>query len=259
MQTMTDAPSTDVPLSESSKDSSHCFAIVPAAGVGKRMGASIPKQYLLLNNQTVLDATIERLLAHPLVKGVAVVISLDDQWWPTSRFANDERVVTFDGGTERYHSVFNALNALRQNLHPQTRLLVHDAARPCVRHTDISRLIQQAGSSADGAILGCPVRDTMKQIDSRQHIHKTLDRDTMWHAFTPQLFQLSILYDAMHAALRDNQPVTDEASAMELAGFHPLMVEGHADNIKITRPEDLALAAYYLEQQIIADESNQHA
>ena len=225
------------------------WAVVPAAGVGKRMGAAIPKQYLPLAGATVIDVTLERLLSHPDIEGVVVAISTDDSWWPDSQFASHEKVVTIQGGQERCHSVLNALQALQLKADHNHRVLVHDAARPCIRHEDISRLIDKTALSEDGGLLGVPVKDTMKRTDSHHKIIQTLERNHMWHAFTPQLFPLGALLTALQNALEKHELVTDEASAMELAGYHPKMVEGSSDNIKITRPEDLALAAYYLQQQ----------
>lgn len=225
------------------------WVVIPAAGIGRRMGADIPKQYLPLNGKTVLDQTLDRLLSHSQVDGVVVAIAGHDSWWQDSAFASHPSVILASGGVERCNTVFNALQQLMHFAGKHDYVLVHDAARPCVRHADISRLIQAALNYPDGALLGLPVRDTMKRTDDQGHILATEDRDGLWHAFTPQMFRIDRLFDALGKALENNQLVTDDASAMELAGFSPVMVEGAADNIKITRPEDLALAAYYLEQQ----------
>ena len=128
-------------------------------------------------------------------------------------------------------------------------VLVHDAARPCLRRSDIDRLLERLAGHPVGGLLGVPVRDTMKRTDDTGLIERTVTRDNLWHAYTPQMFRFAMLRDALEEALRRKLLVTDEASAMELAGHRPLMVEGHGDNIKITRPEDLALAAFYLAQQ----------
>jgi len=225
------------------------WAVVPAAGVGKRMGATIPKQYLSLAGQSVLDVTLGRLLHHPDIEGVIVAISPSDEWWPDSRFASNANVIKADGGKERCDSVLNALIKLQTHVNSDTRVLVHDAARPCVRHEDISKLMQATAHSDDGGLLGMPVRDTMKRTSADGQISSTVDRDNLWHAFTPQLFRLDLLQRELQSALAKGQPVTDEASAMELGGYKPLMVEGKADNLKITRPEDLALAEYFLKNQ----------
>ncbi len=225
------------------------WAVVPAAGIGKRMGSAIPKQYLPLGDSTVIDLTLERLLSHAAIVGIIVAISPGDGWWGESDFAAHNRVKVVQGGSERCYSVLNALRVLQQEAQPHDRVLVHDAARPCVRHGDISRLIHKVGLSEDGGLLGIPVKDTMKRTNSHDVIQSTLDREGMWHAFTPQMFPLENLLQALQHALDKGEMVTDEASAMELAGYHPVMVEGGQDNIKITRPDDLALADYYLQQQ----------
>ena len=226
-----------------------CWAVVPAAGIGKRMGSAIPKQYLTLAGSSVIDLTLERLLSHDAIAGIIVAISADDNWWDASVYAADKRVKVVQGGSERCHSVLNALRLLQKDAQPHEQVLVHDAARPCVRLDDISRLIAKVGLSEDGGLLGIPVKDTMKRTDRHHVIQSTLDRENMWHAFTPQMFPLENLLSPLQKALDKGQVVTDEASAMELAGYRPVMVEGKQDNIKITRPEDLALAGFYLQQQ----------
>lgn len=223
------------------------WAVLPAAGVGRRMGADIPKQYLELSGRRVIDHTIERMLRHPRIEGLCVAISEADVWWADSEYAAHPGVVVAPGGAARADSVLNALHALAVRAAPDDWVLVHDAARPCVHPEDISRLIdavEQAG--AVGGLLGMPVRDTMKRADSAGQVGHTVDRDGLWHAFTPQMFRLGALRQALGDALVAGVAVTDEASAMEWAGGRPLLVEGRPDNIKITRPGDLDLAAYYL-------------
>jgi len=225
------------------------WAVIPAAGIGRRMESAIPKQYLPLLNSTVLDITLKKLLEHPLISGIAVAISPDDRWWSASEYAIHKDVIVVIGGDERCDSVLNALIALQDIASKSDGVLVHDAARPCVRSSDITSLIEAAGNSHDGGLLGVPVKDTMKHVNKKLLVTKTLDRSSMWHAFTPQLFPLGILIKALKDAYSKGEKVTDDASAMELAGYHPLLVEGSQDNIKITRPEDLALATYYLKEQ----------
>lgn len=224
------------------------WAVIPSAGVGRRMGAPIPKQYLEINNKTVIQYTLDSLMEHPAVSGLIMVMHPDDNCWDELQLHPDKPLSIVDGGEERCHSVLNALVYLMEKADPDDWVLVHDAARPCLRKEDIDKLIQQA--SADiGGILAIPVRDTMKRADNENRITETVDRNQLWHALTPQMFRLGQLHDVLTLALDNNKLVTDEASAMELAGHKPLLVEGHADNIKITRPEDLALAEYYLKQQ----------
>ncbi len=222
-----------------------CVAVVPAAGAGRRMGTDIPKQYLMINGKAVIDWTLQTLLSHPDIESLVVALSADDEYWPDTLSASDSRVRTVTGGEERCHSVLNALEALVPAAGEDDWVLVHDAARPCVRPDDISRLIRLA-SAGVGGVLGVPVHDTMKRTDAEGGIIETVERKQLWHAFTPQMFPLGLLRHSLQAALAAGVEVTDEASAMEWAGYRPLMVEGTATNIKITRPADLSLAEYYL-------------
>jgi 2-C-methyl-D-erythritol 4-phosphate cytidylyltransferase len=224
------------------------WAVVPAAGVGRRMETEIPKQYLPLRGRRVIDWTLAVLLAEPRVQAVQVAIGVDDPYWEGCEHAAHPRVRRVAGGAERAHSVLNALRALEQEAAPEDRVLVHDAARPCLRSEDLVLLMEQA-SGEQGGLLALPVRDTMKQADAQGRSEATLDRSRIWHAFTPQLFPLARLRDALERALAAGVAVTDEASAMEWAGYRPRLVEGHPDNIKITRPGDLELAAFYLSRR----------
>ncbi len=213
------------------------------------MGSAVPKQYLELNGRRVIDHTIERTLLHPSIDGLYLALSEEDSWWEDTEFAGHPDLVRVPGGSERCHSVFNALELLRHTAARDDWVLVHDAARPCVRRADIDHLIAMLRAHDVGGLLGMPVRDTMKRTDAADRIVATVERRHLWHAFTPQMFRLGVLFDALKAALDAGFLVTDEASAVEWAGHRPLMVEGHPDNIKITRPEDLALAAYFLTSQ----------
>ncbi len=217
--------------------------VVPAAGVGSRMGASCPKQYLPLVGKFLIEHTLERLLGHPRIERVVVAIAADDEFFATLPVASHPRILITTGGAERADSVLQGLALVESDW-----VLVHDAARPCITHQDIDALIH-AGLAGDGAILGNRVRDTMKRSDASGRIQKTVDRNQLWHALTPQFFRTRQLEAALQQGLKFGAVITDEASAMELAGWHPLMVEGRADNLKVTRPEDLALAALFLSQQ----------
>lgn len=225
------------------------WVVIPAAGTGKRMGAAIPKQYLPLCGRAVIDHTIERLLLHPAIDGMYVVLGEQDAWWSQTAYADHPDLVCVNGGKERCHSVLNALDTLAERAKPDDWILVHDAARPCVRRADIDRLIQQVEQYPQGGLLGMPVRDTMKRTNHQAQISETVDRNQLWHAFTPQMFRFARLHHAMRGALQVGCQVTDEASAVEWAGDKPLMVEGSPDNLKITRPEDLTLAEFFLSAQ----------
>ena len=228
------------------------WAVIPAAGVGRRMGTDIPKQYLPLAGRTVIEHTVERLLLHPGIDGLYIALGEQDAWWEDTEYADHPDLVRVPGGAERVHSVLNALRALEGRAAPDDWVLVHDAARPCVRREDISRLIEcveQGGGI--GGLLGRPVHDTMKRTDSQGRIDETVARERLWHAFTPQMFRLRLLREAIEGALAAGVTVTDEASAVEWVGHAPLMIEGHPGNIKITRPGDLELAAFYLGEGIM--------
>jgi 2-C-methyl-D-erythritol 4-phosphate cytidylyltransferase len=156
-------------------------------------------------------------------------------------------VETVTGGAERCHSVLNGLEQLAGTAGVDDWVLVHDAARPCVRRQDIEMLMSRFEDHAVGGLLGLPVADTMKQVDSDSMILKTVERDGLWRALTPQMFRLGPLRDALQQAIASGVMVTDDAAAMEMAGYRARMVEGQADNIKITRPADLQLAEFYLQ------------
>jgi len=212
------------------------------------MGADVPKQYLQLGAQSVLEHTLDRLLECERIAGVVLVLAAADEFWPAieARYAG-RNVATVTGGAERCHSVLNGLDHLAATAGPDDWVLVHDAARPCVRTADIARLMDALGDGDQGGLLGVPVADTMKRVDAGLRVTATVERAGMWHALTPQMFRVGALRSALQQAIAAHCLVTDEAGAMELAGHRPRMVEGHRDNIKITLPADLALAAFYLQ------------
>jgi 2-C-methyl-D-erythritol 4-phosphate cytidylyltransferase len=222
------------------------WAIVPAAGSGSRMAADVPKQYLQIQGKTILQHTVERLIAHPQIDGVVVAVAADDQRWDEFKFQTNKPIIKTLGGEERCHSVKNALYEVSRHGNEQDWVLVHDAARPCLRHKDLNKLIAQLSDHMVGGLLAYPVKDTMKRSDDKQRIIETVDRNGLWHALTPQMFRLHLLRDALNKAIDDGFLVTDEASAVEHAGYKPKLVEGGSDNIKITNPEDLSLAEFYL-------------
>lgn len=218
------------------------FAIIPASGVGSRMQAAMPKQYLTLLGKTILEHTLSIFIAHPAIEKVVVAVSKEDQFYPEIELLKDPKVEIVFGGETRADSVFNALQVVPEN----AWALVHDAARPCLKRSDLDNLLQISGEQ--GAILATPVIDTIKrtQAKNEQTILHTEDRSTLWHALTPQFFPAAQLTQALKSAFDAKVAVTDEASAMEFIGYHPQLVAGRSDNIKITRPEDLALAEFYL-------------
>ena len=222
-------------------------AIVPAAGIGSRMGAAIPKQYLSLGQETILSHTLERLLTHPAISQVIVALHPEDDLFQQLPLATHPKLTQVTGGAERADSVLAALQVVEND----AWALVHDAARPCLTHNDINKLMLALNQFPQGAILAAPVRDTMKRGNADGTIEHTVERTQLWHALTPQLFPASALKHNLQQALRAKATITDEASAMEWAGIHPGLVAGRVDNIKVTHPDDLELAQLFLSQQAI--------
>jgi len=223
------------------------------------MASDRPKQYLPLAGKTVVEHSLDRLLNHPLIHGAIVAISESDEYWAELDYQHKEPnkqqhqkpLQIALGGRERCDSVLNALRLLLKTTDKNDWVLVHDAARPCVREDDISQLIECCKDHPVGGILAVPVKDTIKQstvTGGANNIATTIDRSLLWHAQTPQMFRLGNLHDVLTQALAAGVTITDEASALEWRGDTPLLVEGHGDNIKITNPEDLSLAEFYFSQ-----------
>ena len=225
------------------------YAVVPAAGAGKRMGSATPKQYLEIAGRSVLEHTVWRLAGQALIRKVVVAISAGDEYFAALRPAMPAKVSTVLGGAERCHSVLAALQALANEAAADDWVMVHDAARPCVRSADLEHMIAILGEDPVGGILAAPVRDTLKRCNNDGTIRGTVDRNQLWHALTPQMFRLGMLTHALETALAAGVIVTDEAQAIERAGLTPRVVAGHADNLKITHPEDLSLARLILAAQ----------
>jgi 2-C-methyl-D-erythritol 4-phosphate cytidylyltransferase len=228
------------------------WVVVPAAGVGSRMGGDIPKQYMQISDQPVLLHTLRRLASCPGISGVFLAVSADDVYWQEiwqdiSQQAPWLKSVC-EGGAERADTVSRILADMDGKVEQNDWVLVHDAVRPCVSHGDIEKLMKQA-SQHDGGLLGRPISDTVKLVDSRNRVTKTISRDGLWAAQTPQMFRYGELCQALLDAKKKGRVITDEASAMELAGFQPLMVQGSSDNFKITVPGDLELAEIIILKQ----------
>jgi 2-C-methyl-D-erythritol 4-phosphate cytidylyltransferase len=231
--------------------SSQYSVVVPAAGIGKRMQADCPKQYLQIAGKTIIEHTLTNLLEHSQVKRVIVVLNANDKSFAQLPIARHPRIEIVKGGQERCDSVLAGLNYLPDD---EEWVLVHDAARPCLTRSDLTALLQLAEQGSIGGILATPVRDTMKRavdikMNGQNYVEQTESRENLWHALTPQFFNCATLRRALIEASKQNAKITDEASAMELSGEKVILVEGRASNIKITQPEDLLLAEFYLTQQ----------
>lgn len=230
------------------------WAIVPAAGSGRRMQNAAPKQYLNLNGKPVLFHTLQRLDALRGLHGVVLVLSPGDRQWSAIKTVGPDMtapVILCEGGEERSESVLNGLIALAGHAVDDDWVLVHDAARPCVRVADMLRLLHAVEQHPAGGMLAVPVADTLKRSTAVNAVEKTVDRSELWAAQTPQLFRYALLRDALAEARKKSVPITDEASAVEAAGHEPLLVMGSPDNIKITWPADLNLASLVLQAQQI--------
>jgi 2-C-methyl-D-erythritol 4-phosphate cytidylyltransferase len=221
------------------------WCVVPAAGRGVRAGGDRPKQYQLLAGRPLLDHTLERLAAHPRIAGLVVVIAADDPHFSSVDAIGGKPLIAAIGGGERSDSVLAGVLALPAVVSPDHFVLVHDAARPCVRADDITRLIDMAGAG-EGGLLGAPLRDTLKRADAASHSTATEPREGRWRAFTPQMFRRGALAHALALAAAEGIVVSDEAMAMERTGVLPRLVEGSEDNIKVTTPADFALAEFLL-------------
>lgn len=228
------------------KPNDRLWVIVPAAGIGSRMQADRPKQYLPLGQGCVADYTLS--LLHQALPDSQILVPLhhQDQWWPTLDCATAHWLETLPGGQERAHSVRNALETLTGRAQDNDWVLVHDIARPCVSVDDIHHLIATLAQHPVGGLLAAPVADTMKRAQGDQQVTETVSRDGLWHALTPQMFRYGLLKQALNQAEASHQTITDEASAIEALGLIPRLVTGSRFNLKITHPEDLTLAEYIL-------------
>jgi 2-C-methyl-D-erythritol 4-phosphate cytidylyltransferase len=226
------------------------WCIVPAAGSGRRFGSALPKQYQPLLGRPVLRWTLERLAAHAAVDGLVVALAADDPHWPGWQEVLGKPVRTVVGGAERADSVLAGLRWLATCPGAGDWVMVHDAARPCVRADDLDRLVAAATTDAVGAILAGRVRDTLKRDGGGGRIAATIPRETAWRAFTPQIVRRTLLQQGLEENESGTRGFTDEASVLEASGHFPLLVEGSDDNLKITSSSDLGLAESLLKAQL---------
>lgn len=219
--------------------------MIPAAGTGARMRAGKPKQYLKLRGKTALEYSAERLMDASWVEGVVVVISPDDDEFPKLALGKHWKIHVAHGGAKRADSVLAGLKKVTELAKtPNPFVLVHDAARPCLTRAELERLRDEA-STEQGGLLAVPMVDTVKRAEGT-HAASTVNRKELWRAQTPQMFKLELLKAALDKAIAGGTEITDEASAMESAGFRPKLVHGGESNLKVTVPDDLALAEFWL-------------
>ena len=210
------------------------------------MGGDAPKQFLRIGSKTLLERSVDALMADRRVAQVLVVVAPASQSGAPPRLPAGASVAAV-GGSSRAHSVLNGLRVLASQARPDDRVLVHDAARPCLPLEDLTALIDAAGTLESGGLLACALADTLKRVE-RNAVIETPPRGGLWRAQTPQLFPLGILLRALEQAA-DLQAVTDESSAVERLGLHPRVVEGAAANLKVTTPADWLLAEAVLRAQ----------
>lgn len=221
------------------------------------MQSDCPKQYLRIDGREVLRLTLERICTAADFARVVLAVDRRDERLQALLEGLPAAIVDklhlVDGGRDRAHSVFNALQALSGQVNEEDWIMVHDAVRPCVRHSDVHVLLREVEQEIAGGILALPVRDTIKQDKGCKEgpawVAKTLDRSPLWMAATPQLFRFAPLHMAMQQALEEGRHLTDEASAVEMLGLPVRLVPCRADNIKLTWPDDLVLVRAILRQQ----------
>ena len=227
------------------------IGLIPAAGVGARMGGQLPKQYLQLGDKSVLQHTVDAFLATPEIAQVFVVVSAADAYVDDlllGKVSNQRLQILRCGGATRSESVLNGLKQMQAQLGANDWVLVHDAARPGITPALIQNLIRQVGDHAVGGLLALPVVDTVKRATVNAKV-QTIARTGLWLAQTPQMFRYQMLCEALQRAEQTGVEITDEASAMEAMGLSPCLVEGHPRNNKLTRPDDAALIQFYLSRE----------
>ncbi|HEX4873092.1 MAG TPA: 2-C-methyl-D-erythritol 4-phosphate cytidylyltransferase [Nevskiaceae bacterium] len=236
-------------MSGAASETPRYWAVIPAAGGGSRMGGSRPKQYLPLAGRALIEWSLAPFLDAGWIDGVVLVLAKNDGEYARLPVARHPKIVTTIGGAARAESVAAGLEvvAARSRAFREVYVLVHDAARPCLEWADLERLRDEA-DDVHGGLLALPVTDTLKK-GKQGKVSSTEDRAFYWRAQTPQLFALEPLRQALADCQAHNIAITDESSAMERAGYKPRLVRGRESNLKVTYPEDLALAGFWLGEQ----------
>jgi 2-C-methyl-D-erythritol 4-phosphate cytidylyltransferase len=222
------------------------FALLPAAGVGARMAAGHPKQYLDIHGRPMIWHAIRAFERHPAIARVYVVLAAEDGWWADYDWSAFSRLTVLRcGGATRAESVANGLRemAVAGAVDAEDWVLVHDAARPCLSRALLDKLLAELAGDEVGGILAAPVADTLKREGEGRRIRETVSREKLWGAQTPQMFRHALL---LHALEQAGSAVTDEASALESLGLAPRLVESDLTNLKVTYPRDLEVAAWLL-------------
>ena len=224
-------------------------AIIPAAGDSSRYSGEVPKQFLRVEGRTVLELSIKPLLDFSECLGVCILIPPQDQYHKALELKDNSKIFLAEGGTSRIDSVAKGVKFWQKSELSYDYILIHDAARPCLRSSDVQQLLDSIVGEVDGVVLGRPCSDTIKEVSAKDSlILNTLDRSKLWRAFTPQMFRKEVL---QKNALEENmqKEFTDEASLVEANGGKLKMIKGFEDNIKLTFPEDLGLIKSILSSQ----------
>ena len=217
------------------------WAVIPAAGVGKRYSSDIPKQYLPLSGIPVLLHSINKLVKLDEIEEILVVLNPEDTFWEKLNLSHP-KVKAIHGGLQRCNSVNSALEELSGRAKKGDWVLVHDAVRPCISDSDLKKITSIVNDEEVGGLLAFPILDTIKEVGENLEVQKTIPRENLWSAMTPQIFRYEVLKQALEAAIMAGESVTDEASAIEAIGLTPRIIQGEKTNIKITHPSDMVLA-----------------
>lgn len=226
----------------------HYWLIVPAAGVGRRLGEPTPKQYIPVHGRTLLEWSLAPFMRDRRCAGIVVALAASDPHWPAVAARLGREILMATGGVERSHSVRNGLEALQGRVTADDWVLVHDAARPCLPTSDLNKLVEELESHPVGGLLAAPAADTLKASGPEREVLRTVDRSGLWRALTPQMFRYSRLCEALDAAFAASRLPTDESQAVEWLGDRPRLVAGSAANLKVTSPEDLLIATALLQE-----------
>lgn len=224
------------------------IAIVPAAGIGKRMLSKIPKQYISIEKYTIIEHTINVLLLHPRIINIVVVLNKNDNFFKNLKISENKKIITTIGGKTRSHSVLLGIKKAIK-ISNVNWVIVHDAVRPFINVNEISKLLSIININSIGGILAIPMYNTIKYSSNNLIVDYTIQRKNLWNALTPQLFLIDLLFYCLKKTIDDNFFVTDESSALEYCGYKPKIIVGKNKNIKITKPDDLKLAKFYFKNK----------
>jgi len=225
--------------------------IIPAAGSGARFSEEVPKQFLKIDDRTILELSIKPLLDFSECEGVCLVVAPDDQYHKSLELVKNSKVFVIEGGKTRIESVSRAIDFWKDSSISFKNILIHDSVRPCLRSSDVRMVLELMGEKEhDGVVLGVPCTDTLKEVEKgTNEVKKTKDRSSLWTAFTPQIFKKEVLVNAISSHDVNKVSFTDESCLIEANDGKIKMIQGSRDNIKITFPNDLILAKSILISQ----------